>query len=727
MKDFIFYFPLNSTHLATYISRGIIFPREYLNSSIKDIQSLFETSIVLTKNKWIFIDKFKNDCTLELVLTQYELENLQENGDLFLLSDVIPISRIKSIFFHNEEQKIKTIYNVEKGDGFVPDIAKLDLKPDFLKVTLAKSGIKKNLNLATKIVEFDKLLGAFALMKLTGRISTEYSSNFSEHYFSTLSAINSIIKTECENHNLSTKSNLVGIFDKNSESKWNYQFLKIIAEKPSSADEFAVPLIKFAENNRSVGLLNVIQSSVGVNWNDLGENDSYSIALSVIHRYGQGKRKGLSDLFSDLSSKKIPFPKKIESLLFLYGYHYGYSTLESSAKIKGTIEPIKFELNSQLDYFTIESIYQWVFSNHKVDDYEFLKWVPNYKTNISTKHWILDVPVTGIAENPAAKSLLERIKQNLLDFFLEGDKVKYSSEIIKQLSNAISPKLDSILVEINELETAALAAESIKSDNEKLTKMLNDSYNKENNFRNEQEFFRNQIQKLEKENLALLLQQKTRSDQPIKNESSLENSQLKDDKESVEFNNPHNEPEDKSIEDPEENLTYDDDKYEDTYFPDDQFSSFKEYSSSTKFPSQDYHPNDVSNVNEEIKNETNFDNTRQEANVINNESTPKPWDSDENVGFEDKGADLPELNSETDDKNIATNKISEVEEQPGDVNDEKNNFLSTVEGGGTEHSKNSIQNESETNSDSSGTLFNVPPKKLQKGRISAKTTRNGKK
>lgn len=452
MNNKAFYLPINSSILAEYLGRGIIVPRKYMSTRITDIQSKYDEQIFLIEEKWI-TGEYSNDCSLEIVLVPSEIENLDVIENYAFLNGSIPITRIKRIFFKSEDQKRKTIYNIEQGDAFVPKIVEVDQSPDAITLNVGKllgNRIKNN-NL-DRIKQFNQLLGGFACMKLAGKLNKEYKSNYSENYFATLGAINTIIKHDVEIAKLSSKSNVLNVFLPSTEPKWDSDFLDILKSDSKSENEFLYSIEKYAKKNKNIGLLNAIKGPLGVKWDYIKETDSYSIALAILQRYGVGKRKTTTDLFNDMSSGKMPFIRKNETLLFLYGFHYGYAHFRNAETLNNKEESVKYLMNSQLDYFTIESIYQAIFRNNfNTADFEYLtSWCPQFVDSNKNDVYIIDVPVYGF--RPEQKGLFQKISEEIISFFLEGYKARYGESLYNMIKTEVTKKLNNILSKISDLE-----------------------------------------------------------------------------------------------------------------------------------------------------------------------------------------------------------------------------------------------------------------------------------
>jgi len=84
----------------------------------------------------------------------------------------------------------------------------------------------------------------------------------------------------------------------------------------------------------------------------------------VLATYGENKNKRTDNLVSDIHNGIIPI-NKAEEVALLFGLNNGYSKLRNQYKEAKNEYPVKFKLDSKLDYYTIESIYQFVFCDLK--------------------------------------------------------------------------------------------------------------------------------------------------------------------------------------------------------------------------------------------------------------------------------------------------------------------------------------------------------------------------
>ncbi len=131
---------------------------------------------------------------------------------------------------------------------------------------------------------------------------------------------------------------------------------------------------------------------------------------------------------------------KSEGIALCYGINRGYSAFSNKYSLGKNEKIVKFQLNSQLDYYTIESLYQFAFNNQKSDKFAYLdNWCPKQKRtkiNKKTDYMILDVIVIG---KKKAKVLSKEYWANLLPPFLQGNKFfeKTIPQICQELGEII--------------------------------------------------------------------------------------------------------------------------------------------------------------------------------------------------------------------------------------------------------------------------------------------------
>jgi hypothetical protein len=105
------------------------------------------------------------------------------------------------------------------------------------------------------------------------------------------------------------------------------------------------------------------------------EPKSQTYKLAILHTYGKGKVKSDNDLVSGLLSTTAS--NLVEELALVFGLHTGYTALRNSYSSKSIKVAVKFKLNSKLEYYLIESLFNYAFKEHKISSIiEFPKNMP---------------------------------------------------------------------------------------------------------------------------------------------------------------------------------------------------------------------------------------------------------------------------------------------------------------------------------------------------------------
>ena len=113
-----YYFPIKSECLAHYFGCACLKPSKYFTNKPQDIQNLFENFLLITTNRGCI----ECNCCLEIVLTnEEEAELISVGRTWYLFESSLPITRVKKIFFTEEQQKNKTLTNIRMGTAFIPD------------------------------------------------------------------------------------------------------------------------------------------------------------------------------------------------------------------------------------------------------------------------------------------------------------------------------------------------------------------------------------------------------------------------------------------------------------------------------------------------------------------------------------------------------------------------------------------------------------------------------
>lgn len=417
-----FYIPINSGSLAHYFSKAIILPAKYFTNKPDDIQNKFAESLLLSESKWV-----KNsDCSMEVVLTDTEIKDLSKISDhFFLYNTPIPISRVKSVCFLDAKQKETTIWNINNGAAFIPESIvsveksrEVDVLSD--NEIIAGNEFKSTSELSDKIKRFDIILGGFAFMRLGGKSFM----NYSENYFSTLSYFNKLIEEQTQNaakeKGLEFSNKYTGLFSKH-ESEWS-KWQQYIYQNLDPQEIEALADKEGLKVEKKLGLLKI----------DSINPSSHLYELAILATYGDRKNKSADNLVTDLTNGTI-FPEKAEDVSILFGLNNGYSKLRN--KYKGPVKDsnVKFTLESKLDYYIIESIYQFVFNSSKQSySFDYIdKWCPSSKLKDNVKGYetykILDTVI------------IVKKKQTPLELFLENYSGEIYSTIVRSINQWIPP------------------------------------------------------------------------------------------------------------------------------------------------------------------------------------------------------------------------------------------------------------------------------------------------
>lgn len=375
----IYYFPINSSSLAHYFAGACIKPARYFDNKPQDIQDRYREFLLLSNKKGIK----GTDCCLELVLTDDEIEDLidAKNGWYLLDTRPLPITRIKKIYFANKEQMDNTITNISMSTAFVPNVL-LDVCTFNVSSIEAEMPVDCNgIDQTNKIIQYDRFLGALAMM----RLAHEPYMNYSPNYFATLSFFNSIIeKQTMGNKDLSLKKSYQGIFNA------SLGFEKVLPYLEQKIGEDALNKIA-SEHNEEVKKDKITRT---IDVESITNTWPYTIA--ILNAYGVGeesRRYRIDELI--LSSFQTLREGKQEGVALCYGYNRGYSAF---TKNYGAVN-FKYKLESKLDYYTIESVYQYVFNGKVSSEFAYLDtWCPNL-SNKYPKHrneyMILDEVIIG--------------------------------------------------------------------------------------------------------------------------------------------------------------------------------------------------------------------------------------------------------------------------------------------------------------------------------------------
>lgn len=345
-----YYIPINSINLPTIYRTGLIMPKKYIKSENIDVQNQFPSYLLITTKKITN----NSDCVLEVTLSNEEIKSLKalsKKSDAFLFTLPLPISRIKHLYFVTEETKERIIAIINLSTAFIDkSIAsifnKYETKTD--GKSLVNDKILEAKDCLAAVNKFDSVMGGFAVM----RVAHEDSMNYSDTYFSTLSLFNEKIKSEVLNSGLNINDKFQDAFFGLNKFKNLFPYLhRPITE--NDINDFAKFENQTVIKDKLTGII------------DIDSLDKMTYILAVLFTYGVGeeaKKKKIDSLI--VSNFKNDIKSEFSEIIALcYGINRGYGAFVKNYSL-GTKESfIKFKLQTQLDYYTIESLYQFAFYN----------------------------------------------------------------------------------------------------------------------------------------------------------------------------------------------------------------------------------------------------------------------------------------------------------------------------------------------------------------------------
>jgi hypothetical protein len=425
---------------------AIIAPANYIQNRNRDIQSSFENHILLANEKFTA----DTDCALEIVFDE-KAEQPKSISDNFYLFDMpLPVSRIKGIYFSTEEQKNNTVFNVTSGAAFLPkDLIKVDSQRtplDIDKINNYKLP-KSSKDWKEELESFNKILGGIAIMP----ISKKEFENYPLNYFGILSFFNKQIEDEIQAQNISPTINYSWAFQSESQFK---QLHDLIYQK---VDDTVVRDVAIRESVK-------VQTRNGLYILESIPTKTNTYLSAILATYGKDKRKKIDDFISDFKSNKFE-ENRLEGIALIFGINNGYSAFRNEYKFGNIKTEIKFKLDSKLDFYTIESIYQFVF-NGKTNSKTFSyldNWCPQFKNNnpLSKNYFIIFDKHIYLKETKS-DNVFERISKLLKKYLPFFD----TSKLIKEIELEIEKEVNEIKNNLRQQESKNQLTEIQAKNNE---------------------------------------------------------------------------------------------------------------------------------------------------------------------------------------------------------------------------------------------------------------------
>jgi len=338
-----YFLPIKSMNLAHYLSSGIIAPANYIENRNQDIQNKFNNNVLLSSSKFTT----ESNCSIEIAFDEKEEMPKKISDNFFLFDMPIPISRIKRIYFADKEQKTNTVFNITSGAAFIPDTILILSEDKPIATVELENLVNKPTQVDWKhyLKKFDQIMGGFALMK----IGKENFQNYPTHYFKTLGNINKHFHQILNDQGVEIENAFEFAFTDNGKFK--------IFHDTIYSDITSEIVAKYANKDNVK-----IETKNGLIQIDKIPETTQTYLVSILDTYGPGKRKQADSFISDLVSGNFNEKRK-EGLSLIFGINKGYSSFRNKYKTENFEALVKFKLDSKIDYYTIESIYQFVFNN----------------------------------------------------------------------------------------------------------------------------------------------------------------------------------------------------------------------------------------------------------------------------------------------------------------------------------------------------------------------------
>ena len=420
MENKSLFMPINAASLAHYFGGACILPSRYYTNKPEDLQDKYDGLLLLSSH----LGTKHTNCCLEIVFDDEEFNELIDvrNG-FFLYEKPLPITRIKHIFFTSKEQRDTTVTNIRLGTSFVPDnlirIVNTFEDVDSSNVVLPDDIVINDFS--TKQKDFDKILGGLAVMKVA---HLDYM-NYSENYFSTLSYFSDLIASELAKANKVINNKLQAILVGDKQNRLHKFLYEPISD--SLVEHVAAEEKQTIQKHSITKLIN------------LDSLDGLTYIIAVLNTYGtdkESRKKKVDSLFLSRFNDGIKQGKG-EGIALCYGISRGYSAFRNSYEYNDIKVDVKYKLDSLLDYYTIESIYQYVYNSRKSRELPILNWVQRKNTRIpkcDTDYIVIDEYVIG-KKKPSVMSV-EYIK-NLLSRFFQDAAFMYFENLMTEIRNTI--------------------------------------------------------------------------------------------------------------------------------------------------------------------------------------------------------------------------------------------------------------------------------------------------
>lgn len=478
-----YFLHIKSANLSNYFGFGYFYPLALEESEVyknenraKDVLSEFEEYLILGPAP---INNYEeSDVLVEVVLNGVNVNSIEDSG-LIYISEPIPVSRAKSIYFKTNSAKASFLSSVKTfPDCFLPssicDIVS-ENNSKMTKVDLSKINLPKNNTLSDwkgKLDLFDKVLGLFAFIKNASIFYSEKENkfeNYSASFFSALNLINPIKLLSSYKGNAYLRPLLnYHSFEINSVQRTIFKSIieRVYADK-SFDIKTAITILddtatnEYSKNSDLADIKEVMDlfkqlEKLVISYKDILQKEVILksqnlpvLALLFLSKFPNKSRQhsdkqAVRNAFIE-SKFSVPF-NNAEYILGFLGLYYGYKNMikedtnlkfsdSTFEQLASNSQSIKFKLDNYFDRFIIESAFQFAVQQKPLNDtFEFLNWgeetsdheqitfASNYQYDYSDKSTnVLGQKILNIVRQDKTEKIFERIAN------LYSDKVEKTS------------------------------------------------------------------------------------------------------------------------------------------------------------------------------------------------------------------------------------------------------------------------------------------------------------
>ena len=402
----IYYIPISTASLAHHAGSACIKPAKYFNNKPEDIQDSWPCGLLLTSKENSDIA----GCCIEVELLPEESRHVIEAGPGWFAYDMaIPFSRVRSITFASAEQMEITLANIELSTAYIPNrLCRVSSVTNLNRSCPTIPADIEPRDLSRQIEIFDRLLGAFTIMRTVGARGW-----LPDNYFGMLGMM--CPEVEAESRAAPALRLLSGTITEETVEK-------VAASEGQTIK--ADPLTKLI---------------------DLTHLERQTYVFAVLATYGVGnesRRKKIDELILSGFKKGIRHDMS-ELVATYYGYNRGYSAFPKryTGTTPASLKDTKMRFDSLVDYYTVECVYRHAYFNQPTHrSRELEAWWPHKRVPAGDR-MILDYSVTR-QETKSARICSVKIQPRQPETWLTETVMRHVSRLDPTKSTFLSFGLD---------------------------------------------------------------------------------------------------------------------------------------------------------------------------------------------------------------------------------------------------------------------------------------------